>query len=208
MTTIGQNSPATPLPRTAAPSGVGRTPASRRIGASVPSDVVVSAIPSTHHLASRPSSWSTTPTARPTAAESSHPRVPRASDALGTRCSTTSSPTKKKSSPRPSVERNCRYGSTSAMPSTAGPMRMPSTISTTTVGSTIRRESRDSRAPRLDASRTSAKERRSGATTWATTAALSPRDQIPRICFFFASNSSSVMRPCPLSAASCWSSAA
>ena len=40
MTTIGQNSPATPEPSTAEPSGVGSRPASARIGTSVPSAVV------------------------------------------------------------------------------------------------------------------------------------------------------------------------
>jgi hypothetical protein len=32
--------------------------------------------------------------------------------------------------------------------------------------------------------------------------------QMPRICFFFASNSSSLITPCDFSGASCWSSAA
>ena len=48
MTTIGQNSPATPAPRVAVPSGVRRRPASERIGTIVPSAVVAKATPSSH----------------------------------------------------------------------------------------------------------------------------------------------------------------
>ena len=58
---------------------------------------------------------------------------------------------KKKETASPKVERYWRYGSTCAMSSTSGPMTMPITISITTVGSTTRRETRDSSAPRLDA---------------------------------------------------------
>ena len=43
MKMIGQNSPATPVPRTARPSGVGSSRASERMGTSVPSAVVASA---------------------------------------------------------------------------------------------------------------------------------------------------------------------
>ena len=58
MRVMGQNSPATPVPSTAVPSGVGRIPESLRIGTSVPSAVVLNATPSSHPSAPSPANWS------------------------------------------------------------------------------------------------------------------------------------------------------
>ena len=57
------------------------------------------------------------------------------------------------------------YSSTSAMSSTSGPMTIPRTISSTTVGSTSRWCSLDRSAPRLDAARTRTSELRSASAT-------------------------------------------
>ena len=105
MTTIGQNSPATPVPSTALPIGVGISPASERIGTSVPSAVVASAIPISHHEASTPARSSTIPTVRPRASEIAHPPLPRATARLGTFFSITSRPAKKKRNASPRFSR-------------------------------------------------------------------------------------------------------
>ena len=73
MNTIGQNSPATPEPSTAEPSGVGSRPVSLRIDTSAPSVVVQRATPSSHHSASRPACCSARPTRSPIAREIAHP---------------------------------------------------------------------------------------------------------------------------------------
>ena len=106
ITTIGQNSPATPVPSTARPSGVGSRPESETIGTRVPRAVVASATPSSHHSASTPAPSSATPTASARAIEIVQPPVPRTSVARGTFLSITSSPAKKKRKTRPMVERN------------------------------------------------------------------------------------------------------
>ena len=103
MTTIGQNSPATPLPRTAVPSGVSSSPASDRIGTSVPSAVVASATPRIHPSASTPDSSRIVPAARPIASDIAQPAVPSPSARRGTRFSTTSSPAKKNRNTSPMV---------------------------------------------------------------------------------------------------------
>ena len=108
MKMIGQNSPATPVPSTARPSGVGSTRASERIGTSVPSAVVANATASNHHVASTPAASRAMPIARPIASEIPQPMVPRRSASRGTCCSTTSSPAKKNSSARPKSDRNVR----------------------------------------------------------------------------------------------------
>ena len=63
------------------------------------------------------------------------------------------------------------YGSLSAKPSASGPMRIPRTISTTTVGRISRLCSRATIAATVDAARTRTSERTSGATTGAQRAA-------------------------------------
>ncbi len=73
---IGQNSPATPVPSTARPSGVGSMRASERIGTSVPSAVVARATPSSHHSASTPACWRPRPTRE--ADRERHPPADRA----------------------------------------------------------------------------------------------------------------------------------
>jgi hypothetical protein len=108
ITTIGQNSPATPEPRTAEPSGIPSRPASPRIGTSVPSVVVASAIPSTHHSPFTPAASRPSPTESPIAIEIAQPAVPSTSARRGTRFSTTSSPAKKKRNTRPKLARKVR----------------------------------------------------------------------------------------------------
>ena len=159
MTTIGQNSPATPVPSTALPSGVGRSPASERVGTSVPSEVVASATPRTHHSASRPLACRTTPAPSPIASETAHPVVPSRSARRGTCLSITSRPAMKNRKASPSPERKEMKSLSSAMPSTAGPIRMPSAISTTTVGSTSRVCSLERSAPSAQARSTSTSDR-------------------------------------------------
>jgi hypothetical protein len=117
MTTIGQNSPATPVPSTAVPSGVRRSPESARIGTSVPSAVVASATPTSQPLAFRPSATRRYPAAIPIASEMPHPTVQRAIERRGTCSSTTSTPAKKKSIARPRSERNSTYWSALTQPS-------------------------------------------------------------------------------------------
>ena len=138
MTTIGQNSPATPAPSTAEPSGVGSRRASARIGTRVPSAVVLSATPSSQASASRPAWCKTRPIARPIASEIAQPIVPRTSERRATRCSISSRPAKKNRNTRPRSARKSMWLSISARPNPSGPMRIPSTISSTTVGRTIR----------------------------------------------------------------------
>ena len=76
-----------------------------RIGTSVPSAVVLSATPSSHHSASMPAACSTLRRESPSANETAQPPVPRTTDLADTRLSITSRPAKKKSSARPKLER-------------------------------------------------------------------------------------------------------
>ncbi len=84
MKMIGQNSPATPVPSTACPIGVGNRRASERIGTSVPSAVVASATASSHHVTSTPALSKPTPTATPIASDMPQPMVPRRKISRGT----------------------------------------------------------------------------------------------------------------------------
>ena len=119
MTTIGQNSPATPVPSTARPSGVGSRPASPRIGTSVPSEVV---------LARRRSATLGVQAGRvereadaPAERERERPAERAARERRrGTCFSTTSRPAKKKRNTSPKFERNVMYWSTSPSRAPAG----------------------------------------------------------------------------------------
>jgi len=77
----------------------------------------------------------------------------------------TSRPAKKNKRTRPKSERYEMYGSTLAIPRPCGPIRIPSTISTTTVGSTRLRCRRAKMAPPNDAAKMMTSERTSGAVT-------------------------------------------
>ena len=72
-------------------------------------------------------------------AETAQPIVPRTSERRATRCSISSRPAKKNRNTRPRSARKSMWLSISARPSPSGPMRIPSTISSTTVGRMIRR---------------------------------------------------------------------
>ena len=87
------------------PKGVGSNPESDRMGTSVPSVVVASATPSSHHSTSRPAACSSPPTPRPRASEIAQPIVPRRTAPGATRFSITSRPAKKKSIARPKLAR-------------------------------------------------------------------------------------------------------
>ena len=82
----------------------------------------------------------------PSTSEIAQPMLPMRSARWGTFLSITSMPAMKNRKPRPRLERKLRYGSTFAMSSTCGPIRIPSRISITTVGSTTRRWNLDSSA--------------------------------------------------------------
>jgi hypothetical protein len=169
MTTIGQNSPATPAPSTAEPRVVGSRPASARIGTSVPSEVVLSATPSSQASASRPACSRTAPTPIPIAIDTAQPVDPSTSERRATRCSISSRPAKKNRNTRPRLARKSMWVSTFAQPSPCGPIRIPSAISSTTVGRTIRLCSLDRIAPALAAASTSTSEPASGTGTSAAT---------------------------------------
>ena len=79
MTTIGQNSPATADPRVFCPSGDRRTPASERIGTSVPSAVVAIATAINHPEAPTPAASSPKPRTAPMDIEIPQPIEPRVS---------------------------------------------------------------------------------------------------------------------------------
>ena len=158
MTTIGQNSPATPDPSTAEPSLVGSRPASASTGTSVPSAVVLIATPSSQPSASRLPTCSRRPTTTAIASEIAQPIAPRTSDRGATWCSTSSTPAKKNRKTRPRSARKSMWSSTCARSSPSGPIRIPSRISRTTVGRTRRRLSLDRIAPALAAASTRTRE--------------------------------------------------
>ena len=114
MTTIGQNSPATPDPSTAEPSLVGSRPASASTGTSVPSAVVLIATPSSQPSASRLPTCSRRPTTTASASEIAQPIAPRTSDRGATWCSTSSTPAKKNRKTRPRSARKSMWSSTCA----------------------------------------------------------------------------------------------
>ena len=113
MKMIGQNSPATPVPSTACPIGVGNRRASERIGTSVPSAVVASATASNHHVASTPGAVESDADRQPDRQRHAPAHGSRAASiSRGTCCSITSRPAKKKSSARPKLDRKVMYSFT------------------------------------------------------------------------------------------------
>ncbi len=133
-TTNGPNSPATPAASTNGPSGRFSSPASRRIGISVPIAVVASAMPTSSAESTKSICWRTKAIVRPSASEISQPSPPSFAGRPRTRSKSTSSPPRKKRKARPTVLRNSTTPTGSAKPNTCGPMRMPSVISATTAG--------------------------------------------------------------------------
>ena len=134
MARIGPSSPTAPAARTKLPNGVSSSPASRRMGKSVPIAVVVSAIvimtgARTNPIASRNA---TVPAAR--ASESSHPAPASASGRPRMRSKSISSPARKNRKVIPRTPRKPRTPSARASPSPCGPTKLPSAISRTTIG--------------------------------------------------------------------------
>lgn len=85
IATIGPNSPTEPIARTKAPNRVAATSASRSIGRSVPSAVVVSASPVMRLESTKPSDISTNATPNPSTSDIAHPVAARFSGAPFTR---------------------------------------------------------------------------------------------------------------------------
>ena len=105
MTTIGQNSPATADASVFWPRGDRSTPASERIGMSVPSAVVATATAISQPEAPTPAASSEKPAIAPSTIEIPQPSVPRASKRRGTLLWTTSIPARKKRTTSPKSER-------------------------------------------------------------------------------------------------------
>ena len=158
---IGQNSPATPVPSTALPSGVGSRRASERIGTSVPSAVVANATaeqPPRRVDAGRVEGDADRQPDRerdPPAHGSAPQRIARdvVLDHL--------EPGEEEEQREAEVGQERDVLVDVAMSSPSGPMRIPRTISTTTVGSTTRRCQREKIAPSAEARKTSMSERAS-----------------------------------------------
>ena len=110
--------------------------------------------------------------AMPSAIEIAQPAVPRRSERRATRCSTSSIPAKKNRKTRPKLARKSMWVSILAQPSPSGPIRIPSRISMTTVGSKIRVLRRERIAPPLAAARTSTREPASSSGTGASAASV------------------------------------
>ena len=134
MARIGPSSPTAPAATTKLPNGVSSSPASRRMGNSVPIAVVVRAIvimmgARTNPIASR---TDTAHTAR--TSESSHPAPASASGRPRRRSKSISSPARKNRNVIPRIPRKPRTPSARASPSPCGPTAVPSAISRTTIG--------------------------------------------------------------------------
>ena len=71
--TMGPNSPTVPMAETNEPNLVSQTPASRRMGTSVPSAVVVRARPTTTVSSARPADTRAKAAAKPMASDTPHP---------------------------------------------------------------------------------------------------------------------------------------
>ena len=164
MTTIGQNSPATPVPRTAEPSGVGeqagvaedRDERAERGGAERHAEqpgLGVEPRLVQHEADGEADRERDRPADRP-----AHERPAR--DALLDHLEPGEEEEEDEAEVGEEVDVGCRPPRSS---SPSGPIRIPSTISSTTVGSTIRLWSLERIAPALAAARTSTSERRPAA---------------------------------------------
>ncbi len=136
---IGPNSPATPAARVYGPSGVSSSPASRRIGISVPIAVVQSATPISRVESTNPVAWSTPAIASASPSEITQPTPPSLAGRPRIRSKSISMPARKKRNARPVAARKSTIVPGSTIFSTCGPTRIPAMISTTTTGTRTER---------------------------------------------------------------------
>ena len=178
MNTIGQNSPATPVPSTALPSGalhqagVGedrheRPERRRRERDPEQPPRRIDAGDVEHDPDAETERRARSPSRRSRARRSSAARASRSPRGRRRRRGTRARGSRGRAT----------YASVLAQPSTSGPITIPSTISTTTVGRMIVRCMRERSAARLEAASTSTSESRSGGATVRTRGAPMAREE-------------------------------
>ena len=137
----GRTRPTAPAPTTKLPKRWSRMPASRRIGISVPSAVVVSARRDEHRRVDDPGDvQDDARSPRRATSEISQPATPDATGAPRMRSKSISIPARKNRKARPKVDSDSMKSSVVARSSTCGPTRIPRKISATTIGTSTRRE--------------------------------------------------------------------
>jgi hypothetical protein len=133
-TRMGANSPTLPIAISRVPKRPSDRPASRTIGSSVPSAVVVRARPITISSMTVPISTSVAAIAMARTSEMIHPLIASWSGRPRTRERSSSRPARNIRNDRPIEARPEMTPLVCARPSTLGPITMPRTISTTTPG--------------------------------------------------------------------------
>ncbi len=174
---MGPNSPMAPAPSTKRPKSLSRSPASRRMGISVPIAVVLSATATSTGSDTNPAACRANVAANASATETSQPSPPSRKGGPRNVEKSRSMPARKNRIERPRADNVRRLPSPATRSSTCGPTRMPSSSSSTTNGS--RRRSGSS----LKSGAIAATKRTiSSACVWTGAIALRRRAQRPGAC--------------------------
>ncbi len=174
---MGPNSPMAPAPSTKRPKSLSRSPASRRMGISVPIAVVLSATATSTGSDTNPAACRANVAANASATETSQPSPPSRKGGPRNVEKARSMPARKNRNERPRADSVRRLPSPATRSSTCGPTRMPNSSSSTTSGSRRRIGSSSNSGVIAATKRTI-----SNACAWTGAIALRRRAQRPGAC--------------------------